>query len=110
MEEKNDKSSFKKDNYKINISLKGNNISLIIIDSLTNEEYKRIISEEYFLNKNSFFSYFSIIGLKDFLIKAIKDPSKYNITKDNKNYCWPFSITLFMKIIVGIFFKCSIIY
>jgi len=85
MEEKNDNSSFKKDNYKINISLKGNNISLIIIDSLTNEEYKRIISEEYFLNKNSFFSYFSIIGLKDFLIKAIKDPSKYNITKDNKN-------------------------
>ena len=85
MEEKNDDLTYKKDNYKINISLKANHISLIIIDSLTNEEYKRIFSEEYFSKKNSFFSYFSIIGIKDFLINAIKDPSKYNITKDNKN-------------------------
>ena len=85
MEEKNDDLTFKKDNYKINISLKSNNISLIIIDSLTNEEYKRLISEEYFSNKNPLFSYFSIIGIKDFLINAIKDPSKYNLAKDNKN-------------------------
>ena len=55
MEEKNDDSKFKKDNYRINISLKGNNISLIIINSLINEEYKRIISEEYFSTKKFIF-------------------------------------------------------
>ena len=76
---------FNKENYTINISLKLDNISLIVTDSQTKEEYKKLISQEYFSNKNSFFSYFTIIGIKDFLINAITDSSKYNITKDNKN-------------------------
>ena len=73
---------FNKDNYTINISLKLDNIFLIVTDSKTKEEYKKLISQEYFSNKNSFFSYFTIIGIKDFLINAITDSSKYNITKD----------------------------
>ena len=85
MNEKNDDSTIKKDNYIINIALKANYISLIIIDSLKNEEYKRILSQDFFSNKNSFFSYFTIIGIKDFFINIIKDPTKYNITKENKN-------------------------
>ena len=85
MNEKNEDTMIKKDNYIIYISLKGNYLSLIIINSQTNEEYKRIISQEFFSNKNLFFSYFTIVGIKDFFINTIKDASKYNITKDNNN-------------------------
>ena len=85
MEECNNDTTFKKENYIINISLKKNYISLIITESQKKEEYIRIISSEYFANKNSFFSYFTIIGIKDFLINIIKDSSNYNIIKENKN-------------------------
>ena len=85
MDECTNDTTFKKDNYIINISLKSNYISLIITESQKNEEYIRIISKEYFENKNSFFSYFTIIGIKDFLINTIKGSSDCNIIKENKN-------------------------
>ena len=92
MEECNNDTTFKKENYIINISLKKNYISLIITESQKKEEYIRIISSEYFANKNSFFSYFTIIGIKDFLINTIKDSSNYNIIKENKNIKLIFSL------------------
>ena len=81
----NDITTFKKDNYIVSISSKSDYITLTITESQKNEEFRRIISKEYFSSKNSFFSYFSINGIKDFLINLIKDSSNYNIIKENKN-------------------------
>ena len=62
-----------KDNYAITIFLKSNILSLIIKDTLNNMEYKANISQEFLSNKNIFFSYLTIIGIKDFFINTLKN-------------------------------------
>ena len=80
-----EKEEIVKDNYLITISIKDQYLSLIIKDSLSKDEYKTNISQEFLSNKNIFFSYLSIIGIKDFFINSIKDQSKFNLIKQNSN-------------------------
>ena len=70
----------KKDNYEINISLKEQNLSLILKDIINNLIYKAYLSKEFLSNKNIFFSYLSLVGIKDFFINLISQ-SKYKINK-----------------------------
>ena len=74
-----------KDNYAITIFLKSSILSLIIKDTSNNMEYKANISQEFLSNKNIFFSYLTIIGIKDFFINTLKNQSKYNLSIHNSN-------------------------
>ena len=92
-ENNNEEIIINKDNYTITISLKANILSLIINDSLNSVGYKANISQEFLSNKNIFFSYLTIIGIKDFFINTLKNQSKYNISNYNSNL----KLTIFLQ-------------